>query len=135
MRLLQPQWNTILQSDIRIKSAIANAAEAADRVLGIQPVTALDWVPTVIAETTELQDHDDHDVTDIDTPPPPEVLERKPEDSEEVLDDLEDEVAGMVDSDSMLEDATADMVWKLPVCGYIYIAILKLINHPRYPIL
>lgn len=99
LRLLCPLWTSILQSDVRIKSAISNAAEAAHQILGTQPSTVtLNWMPTVTQ--TGLQ-------------------EQTSEDSEGVMleDDLEDEIAGLIDSDSTVEDATAEVVWTLPVCG------------------
>lgn len=116
LRLLQPQWTSVLQSDVRIKSAISNAAETADRILGIQPSPTLDWVPTVIAH-----------VTDADISPSPEVNERV-EDSEGVMveDELEDEMEGLMDSESMDEDATAELVWSLPVRVYPHVSLHKL---------
>lgn len=118
LRLLQPLWTTVLQSDIRIKSAISNAAEAANRILGIQPAMTLDWVPTIIACTM---------ATDV--PPSTEAYECIDDDHEDLMakDELEDEVEGLIDSESMIEDAAAEIVWRLPVCGYLRISLYHLI--------
>ncbi|KAF7981244.1 hypothetical protein HWV62_34613 [Athelia sp. TMB] len=113
LRLLQPQWTSVLQSNVRIQSAIANAADAAIHILGIQPSIDLNWVPTVIAESPELVYHD---IT-IDDPSVIASQESLVEDSEGVMaeDALEDEIDGLLDSNSMVEAATAEVVWKLPV--------------------
>lgn len=104
--MLRPQWTSTIQSDVRIKSAISNAAEAAHRVLGTEQSTmTLDWMPTVTQNGLLT---------------PLEAQERISEDSEGVMleDDIEDEIAGLIYSDSTVEDATAEMKWTLPVCGF-----------------
>ncbi|KAF7981458.1 hypothetical protein HWV62_33483 [Athelia sp. TMB] len=113
LQLLQPQWTSVLQSNIQIKSAIANAARAAHRILGMQPSMDLNWAPTVIAESPELE----HNDTMTDDPRVLTSQESLVEDSEGVMveDVLEDEIDGLLDSDSMVEDATAEVVWKLPL--------------------
>lgn len=104
LRLLRPLWTSSLQSNIRIKSAISNAADVANHILGTQPsAETLNWMPTV-TQTGILTSQ--------------EAQERYSEDSEGLLmaeDDLEDEIAGLLDSDVTVEDATAEVVWKLPV--------------------
>ncbi|KAF7979480.1 hypothetical protein HWV62_42311 [Athelia sp. TMB] len=73
----------------------------------------LNWVPTVIAESPELEHHD----TTNDDPGVSTSQESLVEDSEGVMveDALEDEIDGLLDSDSLVEDATAEVVWKLPL--------------------
>ncbi|KAF7972323.1 hypothetical protein HWV62_18424 [Athelia sp. TMB] len=107
LRLLQPQWTFALQSDIQIKSAIAQATDTANRVLGISPSTTLDWVTTVMLSTSESLDYDS--IT-IDAP-------LVVEDSEEamVVDALEDELDGLVESDMLDDDVAAEVLWRLPV--------------------
>ena len=121
LRLLQPQWTNILQSDIQIKSAIAGAAETANRLLGIQLPIVLDWVPTGIVQAEPL-DCDAGDGFSV-----PKAYERiGGEDSEDVVaeDAIEEEIEGLVDSESMAVGAAVDIVWKLPVRDYPY-AVLR----------
>lgn len=125
LRLLLPQWTTIIQSDIRIKSAVANAADIASRILGIESTPTLDWMPTVIAQSPDLAHRDimacDTNIMFSDT----DLLSTESaqehvyaEDNGEgfiVEDTLEGEIEGAVDSESLLEDADTEVIWALPV--------------------
>lgn len=110
LRLLRPQWTSVLQSDIQIKSAISGAAETANRLLGIQSTPVLDWMPTVILQTQELLD-DAYDVFSASD------IRQDVEDSEDLIagDDIEDEVGGLVESDCLAPHAAADIIWTMPV--------------------
>lgn len=116
LRLLQPQWTTIIQSDIRIKSAVSNAADVASRLLGIETSTTLDWMPTVTAQLPEFAHHD---IRTSDIMLTEDIQERIGEDSEGFIveDVLEDEIEDKIDSDSLIEDADAELIWALPVRG------------------
>lgn len=98
---------------------MSNAVEAANRILGIQPTTMLDWAPIVTAQPQELARR--YVVVEG-------VEEHIGRDSEGFMveDVLEHELEDEFDSDSMAEDADAEVIWELPVRGCTQIFIHKL---------